>query len=244
MKYFIFADPHGHYTELKEALLAAGYDETNDSHMLIGLGDYFDRGLENGRMATFLLDQYQKGKARLILGNHDSMLLDFLRGLDNGIFNSIYNGFGNTLEDLAKIETWQLIYYNPEFVIFQIKENYPRLLELLHNMEHKIEIGNFVLTHAGYSNKLKDSYFTDMWEVNNWARTDLFVKSFATSDDFRFGKTYIFGHWHAFDLRQKFQNGDGTITPEPFMQTHYIGLDACTAVTKKVNIYIIDEEVV
>lgn len=244
MKYFLFADPHGHYTELKEALLDAGYDETNDNHQLIGLGDYFDRGTENGKMAAFLLDQWEKGKAKFILGNHDIMLLDFLRGKDDGIFNSIYNGFDKTIEDLANIETWQLIYYEPQFVAEKIRGNYPKLLEWLYKMEDKIEIENFVLTHAGYSNKLKDPYRTDKWEIDNWAKTDFFVKWFATSDDFVLQKTYIFGHWHAFDLRQKFQNGDGTPSSEPFIHRNFIGLDACTALTKKVNIYIIDEEVI
>lgn len=244
MKYFLFADPHGHYTELKEALLAAGYDETNDNHMLIGLGDYFDRGYENGKMATFLLDQWTKGKARFILGNHDTMLLNFLKGKDDGIFNSLYNGFGKTIEDLAKIETWQLIYYDQDFVIQKIKENYPNLFEWLYKMENKIEIGNFVLTHAGYANRAKDFYFPDKWEVDNWANSKFFVKWFQTSDEFRLPKTYIFGHWHAFDLRQEFQNGDGKPSPEPFIHKNFIGLDACTALTKKVNIYIIDEEVI
>lgn len=241
MKYFIFADPHGHYTELKEALLAAGYDEANDNHKLIGLGDYFDRGRENDKMATFLLNQWEKGKADFILGNHDQMLLNFLRGKDDGIFNCVYNGFGKTLEDLAKIETWQLIYYNPDFVMQKIKENYPKLLEWLYKMEEKIEIGDYILTHAGYKNIFHDPYITRGWEIDCWARSDLFVENFKTSDIFRINKTYIFGHWHAFDLRAKFQDGDGEITPEPFITRNFVGLDACTIKTKKVNVYTIEE---
>lgn len=241
MKYFLFADPHGHYTELKTALLAAGYDETNDNHMLIGLGDYFDRGRENGKMATFLLDQWKKGKARYILGNHDTMLLEFLQGISDGIFNSVYNGFGNTLEDLARIETWQIVNYNQEYVIENIQKNYPGLFELLYQMEDKIEIGNYILTHAGYSNTHRDPYHTDKWQVDNWARTDEFIKWFATSDDFRINKTYIFGHWHAYNLRLNWgYSNTSKPSPEPFIHRNFIGLDACTVVTKQVNIYIIE----
>lgn len=243
MKYFLFADPHGNFTALKEALDNAGYDETNNNHTLVGLGDYFDRGYENGKMATFLLDQWKKGKAKYILGNHDEMLLNFLKGLDDGIFNAAHNGFGRTLEDLAKIETWQLIHYDPELVINNIKNNYPDLLELLYSMESIIEIDNFVLTHAGYSNT--NIYDTDKWEINNWARTDKFVQYFATSDDFRINKTYIFGHWHAFNLRRKFLHEDTSDTmSDIFYHRNFVGLDACTTLTNKVNIYIIDDELV
>lgn len=241
MKYFLFADPHGHYNELKEALLAAGYDETNKDHQLIGLGDYFDRGNQNDKMATFLIDQWKKGKGRFIFGNHDEMLYDFLRGTNDGYFNAYYNGFGKTIENLAGIGYWQEIEFNLDFIVQKIKQNYPDLLEFLHNTEDKIEIGDYVITHAGYSNKADNFYKTDQWEIDNWGRTDKFVESFAMSDEFNISKKYIFGHWHAYDLRLKFQDGDGTITSKPFMYRNFIGLDACTVITKKVNIYIIEE---
>ncbi len=244
MKYFIFADPHGHYTELKEALLAAGYDETNDNHHLIGLGDYFDRGSENDKMAEFIIDQHEKGKATFILGNHDEMLLEVLGFVDDGIFNCIHNGMDKTIDQLSK-SNWHMLKYDQEHIVRRINRNYPKLKDLLLGMKHKIEIGNFVLTHAGYSNTHRDPYFTDKWEVNNWAKTDFFVKWFQTSDDFVLQKTYIFGHWHAFDLRQIFgYSHTNKPTPEPFVHKNFVGLDACTVITKKVNIYIIDEEVV
>ena len=193
--------------------------------------------------AKLLIDQYKKGKATYILGNHDEMLLNFLTYKEDGLLNCIYNGLDVTVDQLSR-SSWYEIRIDQSYIVNRIKENYPDLLSIMQKMIDKVEIGNFVITHAGYSNLLRDPYQTHMWEVNNWAYSNFFVKWFQTSDDFVLQKTYLFGHWHAFQLRQEFQNGDGKITPEPFFYKNFVGLDACTTITKEVNIYIIDEEAI
>ena len=50
MKYFVFTDIHGFYSILKKELIKQGFDENNENHMLISLGDNFDRGNENYEM--------------------------------------------------------------------------------------------------------------------------------------------------------------------------------------------------
>ena len=54
MKYFVFSDVHGCYNRLCEELEKKGFDENNQDHMLISLGDNFDRGKENYQMLLFL----------------------------------------------------------------------------------------------------------------------------------------------------------------------------------------------
>ena len=44
MKLFCVSDIHGYFDEFKAALDAVGFDSANESHWLIGCGDYFDRG--------------------------------------------------------------------------------------------------------------------------------------------------------------------------------------------------------
>lgn len=239
-KYFVFADPHGNLTALKEALKEAGYNPRNKRHHLIGLGDYFDRGTENAEMAEFIVEMHEKKKATFIKGNHDQMLIDVLEYRDDGLFNCTYNGLNRTINDLSG-DQWFMLRVDQGYIVSRIKENHPKLLDVLKQMKDIIEIKDFVLTHAGYSNIYKDPYRTDGWEVNPWARSDSFVEHFTTADQFVLTKTYVFGHWHAFDLRKKFQEGDGEITPEPFIHRNFVGLDACTIRTNKVNIYIIDE---
>ncbi len=50
MKYFVFADVHGYYSLLMEELKYKQFDFNNPEHMLISLGDNFDRGPVNFKM--------------------------------------------------------------------------------------------------------------------------------------------------------------------------------------------------
>ena len=52
-KLFVVSDIHGHYSELKAALAAAGFDRNDPAHLLICCGDYFDRGSENAQVLRF-----------------------------------------------------------------------------------------------------------------------------------------------------------------------------------------------
>lgn len=243
MKYFLFSDPHGNLTALREALSNAGYDEDNLNHHLVGLGDYFDRGSENSEMANFIIEKYFQGRSTFLRGNHDQMLIDVLEKRDDGLFNCEHNGLGRTIEDLSK-DKWHMLIQDQDYTINRINKNYPKLLEVLNQMKDTLEIKDFILTHGGYSNTENNPYDTSAWVVNNWAHTENFVRYFATSDIFNISKTYIFGHWHAFSLRHVFLEDTGKITHEPFIYRNFIGLDACTTITNKVNIYIIDEDLV
>ena len=79
MKYFVFADVHGFYSILKNELDNAGFDVNNEDHMLISIGDNFDRGPENYEMFLFLKEMKEKNKIILIKGNHEDLFMDMLR---------------------------------------------------------------------------------------------------------------------------------------------------------------------
>ena len=53
-KLFICSDIHGHATILKEELNKAGFEIGNEQHLLICLGDYFERGDESLEVYEFL----------------------------------------------------------------------------------------------------------------------------------------------------------------------------------------------
>ena len=86
-EYFVFTDIHGFYSILKKELIKQGFDENNENHMLISLGDNFDRGNENYEM-------YDKNKIILVKGNYEDVLLEmFKRGFP------IYRDFANRTYD-------------------------------------------------------------------------------------------------------------------------------------------------
>ena len=71
MKFFVFSDCHGYFNELKSALDEAGFDPNNESHWLVGCGDYFDRGRQPQEIVEYLMSIKNK---TLVKGNHESLL--------------------------------------------------------------------------------------------------------------------------------------------------------------------------
>jgi serine/threonine protein phosphatase 1 len=253
-KYFLFSDVHGELTALIQSLEKKGFDKDNADHILVSLGDNFDRGDENQAVYTFLQKYQDEERFMGILGNHDEMLLNFITGLDDGIFNATHNGLDRTIFELSgKLQPKKFIYDYPNILIDKIRERNPKLLKFLKSLIDKIEINEYILTHAGYSptNKYSVDKYKDLrWAVDNWARTPEFIDRFAESQDCDLNKIYVFGHWHAFRLHDEFFgqkiNPDTklpSIRHYTFEFENFRGIDTCSNLSKFVNILVIDEKV-
>jgi serine/threonine protein phosphatase 1 len=236
MKYFLFSDVHGEYTSLMHALHEAGFNVVDDSHILIGVGDYFDRGPENDRVYMFLKIMKELGRIKLIRGNHDEMLLDFLQATGSKAFvmNIIHNGLNKTIAQLSgqpdAAENLEVLVHGADAFRNDIKNKCPQILNLLNDMTDKIVIDNYVITHAGFT--LKE----DGMVVNNWAHTERMLEEHQSLLDPQL--TYIFGHWHAQRLNQKFDLKTDNINK--FVYKNFIGIDGRTNLTKEVPIHIIE----
>lgn len=223
-KYFIFSDVHGNLKPLVDALESKGFEIHNDNHVLISLGDNFDRGVENLAVLGFLKYFDKINRLIMILGNHDEFLLKFLKAEDDGMFNIKYNGLGNTLRELAD-ENANTI----EKIRSSILEKYPFIIELLEKMVHSYTLGNVILTHAGYSFDQDKG-----WYINNFTKTPKFINHFLDNDN-----TYIFGHFHVDKLNKYFFN---KLSNDTFRYKNFIGLDANTVLSKQVNIVVFNEQ--
>jgi len=251
-KYFAFSDTHGCFTELQTALAKAGFEKDNVNHILIGVGDYFDRGSENKEMLEFLYDMFKKGRLQHILGNHDEMLLDFITGKDDGMFNAMNNGMDKTIANFSGFRLDVILYrmQYQDLVIEKIKENHPYLLEFLKAAKHEINIGKYKFTHAGYThvNKYSPWELPTRWEVDNWSNTPYWIDSFKNGDKFDPLTTYVFGHWHATLLHDDFigaefnEFGRKKKHHTTFVFENFIGLDACTNLSGFVNILTFEGE--
>ena len=234
MKYFLFSDVHGEYDALITSLEAAGFDLSNNEHMLIGLGDYFDRGSQNEFVLAFLMAMQEQGRIKLIRGNHDEMLLGFLTmNVVDAFHNLRYNGLDKTIDDLSreKVKFADL----PTYIAAKnrVLKNYPNLIEFLKSMEEVINIDNYVLSHAGFFARDDGTLIVD-----NWNHTAIMVKYRA--EFFDKSKTYIFGHWHAEKLNKLMNISTGN--PNKFIYKNFIGIDATTNITKKVTIHVIETD--
>lgn len=236
--YFIFSDVHGEFDALIRGLKNEGFDREDEKHILVSLGDNFDRGNQNDKVYEFLLDMQREGRFIGIRGNHDEMLLSGITLKSYNLYwDWFHNGLSTTLDNLAKINCSNLIEDKQYIIIQKLIEERPNLERFLRSLYEKIEIGNYVLTHAGYINTFKidprdeNSYF---WNVSNWSNTPMFIKNFERDSlDYDKSKTYVFGHWHSIKLKEKFGQPKNN---KIFRYKNFVGIDGLTNLTKRVNV--------
>lgn len=268
-KLFAISDIHGYYKEMIECLNKSGYDENNDNHLLIVVGDIFDRGTESLSIYKYLKKLTDENKAIVTRGNHDTMLTDYLSGKSVSPFNYIHNGTNETLAEFlhqtAPFETWCIFRNNnnpcyEDFVEFitsarkEINGEYPELLEWLSNLPFYYETKNYIFTHGGIDVTVKDwhkpryypinTYKYIKWDALTWDDGSFFGKEITNTD-----KKVVIGHFGTEQLRKMYPNlttkdngneydilyrDDGRI----------IALDTTTILSKKINVLVIEDDII
>ena len=76
-KYFIASDVHSFYTPFITELHKNGFNEKNEDHILVILGDLFDRGTETNELYNFIVS-IPKERRILIRGNHEDLYKSLL----------------------------------------------------------------------------------------------------------------------------------------------------------------------
>ena len=258
MKYFVFADVHGYYSLLIKELENKGFNVNNEEHMLISLGDNFDRGPENYEMFLFLKEMYNKNKIILVKGNHEDIFLNMImKGYPSE--TDKLNGTYGTLNELYQkyFETEENIKYA------YILETYHKLKEvgfisLIYNMLDYYETKNYIFTHGfipidevnnQYNNNWRDSSYKE-FQDSRW------TNGIEKSIKYKIGepnKKIVIGHFHAsYGNVRKDANDlpEGILKKlefssldlfEPYIDERIIAIDGCTHFTKKVNVVIIED---
>jgi serine/threonine protein phosphatase 1 len=248
MTIFVFSDVHGDFSALLSSLERAGFESENENHVLLSLGDDLDRGSENKQVLDFLMSYWRKNRLMHIKGNHCQMLLDFINGVDDGVFNAVHNGMFYTLDNLSGLDSRRYIYDYPQLIIDKILENYPDIIKFYDDTKDSFDIGRYNFTHGGYTNVNKyEEWKKGIWEIDNWSNTENFIRFFEKSPQYDPEKIYVFGHWHAYKLRDMFigksinpDTGGFVRNHHTFIYKNYIGLDACTNLSGFVNVLVIE----
>ena len=193
-KYFIVSDIHSFYTIFHNALIEAGFDIENKNHILLILGDVFDRGLETIKLYEFLKNMPDD---RLILtkGNHEELFMDLLHK-DFPDENDFPNGTVSTFCQIANIEGVDEkyiqsgiqysygTYYDSVRITDDTKAAWKAVLEKVGQSEivewllsdkwkNYYEIGNYICTHGFIPVKVKEKCcVTGLWALRN--ATDFF----------------------------------------------------------------------
>lgn len=123
MKYYVVADPHGYFSELKEALTEKGFFEDKNPHKLVICGDLLDRGSEALQTQSFVLDLLKKDEVILIRGNHEDLLVDLVENADKWMTSNVMathhwsNGTIDSVLQLTGKDLTSSIFYPEGFTL-------------------------------------------------------------------------------------------------------------------------------
>ena len=284
--YFVCSDIHGYFNEWMSSLKEAGFDLSNSNHILIVLGDIFDRGGQPKEIYQFL-KSFPEKRLILIRGNHEYLLLELVkRGYP--LEHDEHNGTYQTLIDLYKdpYETQKEFllnnrdkYENSElyavsFHIYQqaVKDLYTNdtIKEIVRWIKSKkwknyYELGPYIFVHAfiplkdrinpyldnngNYYDLWRDEKDKQLWEDATWGCPYKLYLHGCFDPELKKGKILVCGHWHTSSFynellykNDKTKQLDVKKENPIFISEMFpglIGLDTCTALTKKVNVLVI-----
>lgn len=258
-KYFVTSDVHGYFDQFLAALDNAGFDKTNDEHILIVCGDLFDRGSKPKEILEYV--QNLGDRFVFIRGNHEDLLIKCVSNIVDGYsigYHHFSNGTVYTIAlfsdvDYNSLRTRQI----DETIRSHIKEAMNPVLEWIiqksidyYETPHHIfvhgwipftESMRFGLPPTPLKNWRTDTVKYD-WEAARWingakAWNDGIVEP---------NKTIVCGHWHTSYAHSWF-HGNGSEFGEDacfniFKDKGIIMLDACTAYSGKVNCLVLSED--
>ncbi len=238
MKLFVISDVHGHFSLLSEALNKAGFDKDNENHLLISCGDYFDRGNENAEVLKF----FERLKRKVLLkGNHEDLLLKLLQtgkvlphNYINGTMITLENFFGKYSIDPAD-----------DTIDFSGKtRTVDRICEFIEETVNYFETENYVFVHGWLAEnaetaKERASASDEAWAEARWVKwTEKYNGTRPLAD-----KTLVCGHFPTL-FATKFDKSRAKDDYGIFYGDGIIAIDAGTFDTKKVNVLVLEDNLI
>lgn len=241
---FVCSDIHSAYTPWMKALNEAGFDENNPMHKIVVCGDLFDRMDESLQVYEFVDDMINKDKLIYILGNHESLMTTCIeRG-----YPARYDWSNGTAKSIIDLAPNAENFYDACAVV------YDKVTPLFHKAVNYLETKNYIFVHAfvplknldglpGYYIRnrrfaidpdWRNAHFS-AWEDARWGNPFELAKQGFLPD-----KTLVFGHWSTYDQRPKDYEGEDLF--DPIYGDGYIGIDATTALSGKVNVLVLEDE--
>ena len=254
--YFAISDIHSYFYAMHLALYRAGFRKNNPDHILIVVGDLWDRGPDSLRVYKYIRSLPKKRRI-LIRGNHEYLLRDAInRGVfyqhdySNGTLGTVMQFTGYTFQDCVDI---------PKQVCEDFKNN--GVLQWIFSKDwvNYAEIGNYIFTHCWIPVNVLDG--TDIyhvtpstkikmrpdwreasnedWEEATWGCPWVMAKKGLVPG----GSTIVCGHWHSFDFPVRLdENYDDYPNYNIYRGHGCIALDACTARSGQCNVLVLTEE--
>lgn len=183
-KYFALSDIHGRDINLSH-FVKKGFELKNPNHIIVLVGDYFDRNEKNLLVLRFI-EKYKKLlKERFIVlkGNHDEFIFNFIEYIEKNIsINEVLH------HDEVNLERW--LRNGGDITIRQLfgpykgkytatkEKNLKRLKRFQNYVQDFYETDSYIFTHAAIS----EDRIVDVWN------RDFLHQGFNTN------KTTVIGH--------------------------------------------------
>lgn len=160
-------DIHGCLDKLEKLMGVIKWQPDKDT--LIFIGDYVDRGLDSSGVVEYILDLKKKSDHVIcLMGNHESLFLDYLEGKDDRIF--LFNGGIQTLDSYGGKD-------------LEVPESH---MDFLTSLKPYFRTKNYIFVHAG----LRDNV-----PLGRQALQDLlWIREEFIHSNFHHGRRIIFGH--------------------------------------------------
>lgn len=257
MKYYVTADVHGYFSELKVALTEKGYFEDNDPHKLVICGDLYDRGAEACKLQEFVLGLMEKDEVILIKGNHEDLAMDLLCNWSKGSYLQYHHQANGTIDTVCQLTRRGIgdLHVSPEEMGREFLEN-PYVQNIIPAMVDYYETEHYIFTHGWIPchcivlNPQIRNYFpvedwrdasAELWEKARYINGMEAAYSGVTEKQ----KTIVCGHWHCSFGHARYEGNGGEFDNNPNFKPYYaegiIALDACTPISKQINCIVIED---
>lgn len=262
MKILAISDLHSFYKETVKALEESGHLDDPDSVVLVN-GDVLDRGDEPFELIDYLIDLLRQGRLIYVKGNHEALLDEALDDIAKGFpievlgaSRHVHNGTVDTMLKLAGMNADEAVMFPKELV--ERVRNSRFYKELLPAAVNYYETDNYIFTHGwipciieGYGNERTYRYNKQWrdasklhWRIASTLNGMKMAVEYGITEP---GKTVVCGHFHtsyghANISRICSEYGDDAIYT-PFYADGIIAIDACTAVSGRVNCVVIEDTV-
>ena len=253
MKYFVSADIHSFYDEWLDALNEKQFNINDPEHMIIVCGDLFDRGTQSKELQSFIMQLLKKKKIILIRGNHEDLALELIDNYVNYMFDikSSHHWHNGTFQTLLELTDMNFNDATTCLLEFKRRANETDYIKkIIPKMKKFYETEHYVFVHAWIPLKANRYEFdynwrnasSKLWAKARWLNPVQMHQMRLHIKD----KTLVFGHWHcsafwANKNPKKYIEFGNRACFEPFITKEIISLDACTAVSGKVNIVVIED---
>jgi len=188
---YAVGDIHGELEKLEELLEALPLREGD---RFVFLGDYVDRGPDASGVVDRLIRLEREWPCVFLLGNHESMFLDFLGWTDEAFFGGdafLMNGGDRTLASYGYFDREQ-----PDREGFRLPKDHEDFLLSLRLWHRE---GDYLFVHAGLG-QAQLKYDDVSWALRR-ARVEDMLWNRTTCDlPHKLGVTVVYGHTPSEDL--------------------------------------------